>query len=190
MRINEAVQKWGSRVSSSWNRAGQVGRKLFYVWFGEWNLSSSCIRSAVQIDISLADHLCFHVMLKMWWKREDLTSLVCSSVTELFLLLSPFSHVSILQIQLHWLLAFICSGKISKELCQSLFVVLSKLTSISVVYLGLLIHLYGDDDQSGKYGHFMFGLAITSHSVENNPAYFQNNLVVRSHLQKCPIVSF
>lgn len=45
---------------------------------------------------------------------------------------------------------------------------LSKLTSsISVVYLGLHIHLYGDDDQSAKYRHFVFGLAITSHSVEN-----------------------
>lgn len=29
--------------------------------------------------------------------------------------------------------------------------------SVSVVYLGLRIHLYGDDDQRGKYGYFVFG---------------------------------
>lgn len=47
---------------------------------------------------------------------------MCSSVTELFPThLYHFSHVSILQIQLHWLLVFICSRKISKELCQSFF---------------------------------------------------------------------
>lgn len=84
-----------------------------------------------------------------------------------------------------------------QQLCQSFFLwFLSKLIltySVSAVHLGLRIHLYGDDDQKGKYKNFVFGQQLVLYKMKSNQpkqsCLLSNYVAVRALLQKLLIVS-
>lgn len=84
-----------------------------------------------------------------------------------------------------------------QQLCQSFFLwFLSKLIltySVSAVHLGLRIHLYGDDDQKGKYKNFVFGQQLVLYKMKSNQAkqscLLSNYVVVRALSQKLLMVA-